>query len=49
MGSDVPFDRELDGAVRAFQQQRGLLVDGIVGPATYRSLKEASYKLGART
>jgi N-acetylmuramoyl-L-alanine amidase len=26
-----------------------LLVDGIVGPATYRSLKEASYRLGART
>lgn len=49
MGSDVVFDRELDGAVRAFQQQRGLLVDGIVGPATYRSLKEASYRLGART
>ncbi|HEY5855250.1 MAG TPA: N-acetylmuramoyl-L-alanine amidase [Aldersonia sp.] len=43
------FDAELDSAVRAFQQQRGLLVDGIVGPATYRSLKEASYRLGART
>ena len=49
VGSDVVFDRELDGAVRAFQQQRGLLVDGVVGPATYRSLKEASYRLGART
>ncbi|MGN5237614.1 MULTISPECIES: N-acetylmuramoyl-L-alanine amidase [unclassified Rhodococcus (in: high G+C Gram-positive bacteria)] len=49
VGSDVTFDHELDGAVRAFQQQRGLLVDGIVGPATYRSLKEASYRLGART
>lgn len=43
------FDRSLDSAVRAFQQQRGLLVDGIVGPATYRALKEASYRLGART
>ncbi|BDC75008.1 N-acetylmuramoyl-L-alanine amidase [Prescottella equi] len=46
---DAMFDHHLDSAVRAFQQQRGLLVDGIVGPATYRSLKEASYRLGART
>jgi len=43
------FDDELDHAVRAFQQRRGLLVDGIVGGATYRALKEASYRLGART
>lgn len=43
------FDEELDQAVRAFQQHRGLLVDGIVGEATYRALKEASYRLGART
>jgi N-acetylmuramoyl-L-alanine amidase len=42
------FDPELDHAVRAFQQQRGLLVDGVVGEATYRALKEASYRLGAR-
>ncbi|MBD0323025.1 MAG: peptidoglycan-binding protein [Aldersonia sp.] len=46
---DAVFDDVLDSAVRAFQQQRGLLVDGIVGPATYRALKEASYRLGART
>ena len=42
------FDAELDHAVRAFQQHRGLLVDGVVGEATYRALKEASYRLGAR-
>ena len=43
------FDDDLDHAVRAFQQRRGLLVDGIVGEATYRAIKEASYRLGART
>ena len=43
------FDAALDEAVRAFQQHRGLLVDGVVGEATYRALKEASYRLGART
>ncbi|GGK54572.1 N-acetylmuramoyl-L-alanine amidase [Nocardia camponoti] len=47
--TDAVFDAPLDSAVRAFQQQRGLLVDGVVGPATYRALKEASYRLGART
>ncbi len=29
------FDGDLDHAVRAFQQQRGLLVDGMVGEATF--------------
>jgi N-acetylmuramoyl-L-alanine amidase len=43
------FDDDLDQAVRAFQQHRGLLVDGVVGEATYRALREASYRLGART
>lgn len=43
------FDDDLDHAVRAFQQRRGLLVDGMVGEATFRALKEASYQLGART
>jgi len=48
VAADV-FDGELDHAVRAFQQHRGLLVDGVVGEATYRALREASYRLGART
>jgi len=35
-------------AVRAFQQSRGILVDGIVGPNTWDELVEASWRLGDR-
>lgn len=35
-------------AVRTFQQQRALLVDGIVGPQTWSELVEASWRLGDR-
>lgn len=35
-------------AVRTFQQARGLIVDGIVGPDTWRELVEASWRLGDR-
>jgi N-acetylmuramoyl-L-alanine amidase len=42
------FDTDMDRAVRAFQQQRGLTVDGIVGPQTYRVLDEARWRLGDR-
>ncbi len=47
-GSAVPFDEEVDRAVRAFQQQRGLTADGVVGPLTYRALDEARWRLGDR-
>ncbi|MEX5635487.1 N-acetylmuramoyl-L-alanine amidase [Parafrankia sp. FMc2] len=42
------FDRELDNAVRAFQQSRGLSVDGIIGPDTFRAIEEARRRLGDR-
>lgn len=45
--SDV-FDETVDRAVRTFQQERGIHVDGIVGPVTYRNLDEARWRLGDR-
>lgn len=35
-------------AVKDFQKAKGLVVDGIVGPNTWRSLYEAGYRLGDR-
>jgi N-acetylmuramoyl-L-alanine amidase len=46
--SAAVFDAGLDRAVRAFQQQRGLTVDGLLGPLTYRALDEARWRLGDR-
>jgi N-acetylmuramoyl-L-alanine amidase len=43
------FDSSTEAAVKAFQQQRGLLVDGRVGPETWAELIEAGYRLGDRT
>ena len=42
------FDSRVELAVRTFQQQRGLTVDGVVGPLTFRRLDEARWRLGDR-
>ncbi len=42
------YDDALELAVREFQQQRGLTVDGMVGVSTYRRLDEARWTLGDR-
>ncbi|WP_328303849.1 N-acetylmuramoyl-L-alanine amidase [Actinomycetospora sp. NBC_00405] len=44
----VLFDEQLEHAVRIFQQRRGLITDGVVGPATYRALRDARWALGDR-
>ncbi len=42
------FSEGTSKAVGEFQKARGLNVDGIVGPETWRSLYEAGYRLGDR-
>lgn len=46
--SEARFGPETESALQAFQQQRGLIADGIVGPDTWRTLVEASRELGGR-
>ncbi|MGB8652837.1 MAG: N-acetylmuramoyl-L-alanine amidase [Mycobacteriales bacterium] len=45
---EAVFDGATDRAVREFQQNRGLVADGIVGPETYAALQAARLKLGDR-
>lgn len=47
-GAHADFDAATDRALRDFQQRRGLSVDGIVGPETYRALAAARWSLGDR-
>ena len=46
--ADARFDEVTERAVRAFQQARGLSVDGLVGAETWRALDAARWWLGAR-
>lgn len=46
---EAVFGPDLERAVRAFQQSRGLSVDGEVGDETWRALLAAQWHLGART
>jgi N-acetylmuramoyl-L-alanine amidase len=55
VGADEPgdgrleeFDAGLERRVRAFQQQHGLVVDGVVGPATFAAIDGARWSLGDR-
>ena len=47
-GDDDLFDEELRSALLAFQQSRGIYADGVIRDATLKTLREASYVLGAR-
>ena len=42
------FDEKVEEAVKAFQQERGLKVPGVIDQITSRALEEARYKLGDR-
>ena len=48
LSPDAEFDEDLEQAVRTFQQSRGIPVDGVVGPQTFRHLEEARWALGDR-
>jgi N-acetylmuramoyl-L-alanine amidase len=50
-GADVQddlYDESLERAVRSFQQQQGLIVDGVVGPETFSAIDGARWALGDR-
>jgi N-acetylmuramoyl-L-alanine amidase len=49
VGSENHFDDAVHDAVRRFQQEKGLIVDGLVGVMTWRRLEEAGYRFGQRT
>ena len=42
------FDHQFDSVVRRFQQDRGLLCDGLLGPETFSQIELARHRLGDR-
>ncbi|GAA4282553.1 N-acetylmuramoyl-L-alanine amidase [Brevibacterium daeguense] len=42
------FDQAFDYAVRAFQQERGIICDGALGPETFAQIELARFRLGDR-
>ena len=42
------FDRAFELGVRQFQQDRGILCDGVLGPEKFSELEQARYQLGDR-
>ncbi|MYM20184.1 N-acetylmuramoyl-L-alanine amidase [Brevibacterium sp. 5221] len=42
------FDRTFDSAIREFQQQRGIVCDGVLGPETFSQVELARFRLGDR-
>lgn len=42
------FDHQFDSVVRRFQQDRGLLCDGLLGPETFGQIELARHRLGDR-
>jgi N-acetylmuramoyl-L-alanine amidase len=46
--SEDTFNEQVENAVKKFQQDKGLSVDGIVGQETFRRLEEARWFLGDR-
>ena len=47
-GARETYDDAVERAVRTFQQERGLRVDGVVGVRTWKRLEEARWRLGDR-
>jgi N-acetylmuramoyl-L-alanine amidase len=48
-GVEDLFDPATETALRAFQQRRGLTIDGVVGRESWRALQAARWRLGDRT
>ena len=45
---DANYGTQTEGAIRAFQETRGLRVDGVCGPETWGALIECGFRLGDR-